>query len=479
MSELHDLSAAQQLRALRAREVSSRELTEHYLQRIDRDGDALGAFVTVVPDLALDAADCADRAIARGELAALTGLPLGIKDLQATAGIQTTAGTAALVGMIPAEDSWTVGLLRAAGAVFVGKTNASELGSTCYTEDYVAANPAVTPYDRTRYSSGSSGGAATAVAAGLLPVAHGSDGAGSIRTPAAATNLVGMKPSRGLVSPAPATSFMNTTTEGPLARTVEDAAILLDVMAQAWPGDIYGWRSEESFADAARAARAPTLRIAVWSDTGLDRVEMHPDLVDATARTAMLLRDLGHDVQEIDIPARFDEQVLTALKTWFTYSVALAVLTAIPSERRSLLSPLTQHMVTEGSRFSGADVIMAQAVLARYASTFLTAFDRFDVALTPTTSAPPVPRGHFLSGGLESVLDRMLDWSAHTPWANMTGQPAVAAPAGLNAQGLPLGVQLVGRQRADAQLIGLAAPLESASGGQQTGPPDWSGEAES
>ena len=130
MSELHDLSAAQQLRALRAREVSSRELTEHYLQRIDRDGDALGAFVTVVPDLALDAADCADRAIARGELAALTGLPLGIKDLQATAGIQQRpAGTAALVGMIPAEDSWTVGLLRAAGAVFVGKPNASELGS--------------------------------------------------------------------------------------------------------------------------------------------------------------------------------------------------------------------------------------------------------------------------------------------------------------------------------------------------------------
>ena len=164
------------------------------------------------------------------------------------------------------------------------------------------------------------------------------------------------------------------------------------------------------------------------------------------------------------MPAQFDEQVLTALKTWFTYSVALAVLTAIPSERRSLLSPLTQHMVTEGSRFSGADVIMAQAVLARAASTFLTAFDRFDVALTPTTSAPPVPRGHFLSGGLESVLDRMSDWSAHTPWANMTGQPAVAAPAGLNAQGLPLGVQLVGRQRADAQLIGLAAQLESASG---------------
>ncbi|MGO1850704.1 amidase family protein [Microbacterium sp.] len=183
MSELHDLSAAQQLRALRAREVSSRELTEHYLQRIDRDGDALGAFVTVVPDLALDAADCADRAIARGELAALTGLPLGIKDLQATAGIQTTAGTAALVGMIPAEDSWTVGLLRAAGAVFVGKTNASELGSTCYTEDYVAANPAVTPYDRTRYSSGSSGGGGPGGGARVGGGAPGRGGAGSNPTP--------------------------------------------------------------------------------------------------------------------------------------------------------------------------------------------------------------------------------------------------------------------------------------------------------
>lgn len=476
MSELHDLSAAQQLRVLHDRTVSSRELTEHYLRRIDRDAHALGAFVTVTHDLALETAVRADRALARGEHAALTGLPLGIKDLQSTAGIPTTAGSAALVGMVPTDDSWTVGLLRDAGAVIVGKTNASELGATCYTEDYVAGNPAVTPYDRSRYSSGSSGGAATAVAAGLLPVAHGSDGAGSIRTPAATTHLVGVKPSRGLVSPAPATSFMNTTTEGPLARTVEDAALLLDVMAQAWPGDIYGWRSEKSFADAAREAHVRPLRIAVWTDTGLDRVDMHPDLVGAAARTAGLLRDLGHDVREIDVPARFDERLLAALRTWFTYSVALAAATVIPTERHTLLSPLTRHMMTVGGEYSGADVIAAQSVLARYASSFLAAFDGFDVALTPTTAAPPVPRGHFLSEGLDGVLDRMLDWSCPTPWANMTGQPAVAIPAGLNGNGLPLGVQLVGRQRADAQLISLAAQIESVAEWHRTRPPGWNGE---
>lgn len=242
MSELHELSAARQLRALRTGDISSRDLTEHYLTRIDRLDGELGAFVTVTPEFAIDEADRADERLARGEWSPLCGLPLGIKDLHATAGIRTTWGSVALADYVPADDSWTVGLLRRAGAVVLGKTNAPEFGATCFTENDVTPRPAVTPYGPTRYSSGSSGGSATAVAAGLLPVAHGSDGAGSIRTPAATCHLVGVKPSRGLVSPAPASSFFSTGTEGPIARTVEDAALLLDVMAQPWPGDLYGWR---------------------------------------------------------------------------------------------------------------------------------------------------------------------------------------------------------------------------------------------
>lgn len=150
MSELHELSASQQLRALRAREVGSRELTEHYLTRIGKFGTEFGAFVTLLPDLALEQADRADERLARGEWAPLRGLPFGLKDLHPSAGIRTTFGSAALADYVPTEDSWTVGLLRQAGAVVLGKTNVSEFGATCYADNDVTERPAVTPYDPTR-----------------------------------------------------------------------------------------------------------------------------------------------------------------------------------------------------------------------------------------------------------------------------------------------------------------------------------------
>lgn len=181
-AECHELTAVQQVRALRAGEITSRTLTEHYLARIDRLGGDLGAFVTVEADSALAEADRADERLAHGEQPPLCGLPIGIKDLHPTAGIRTTFGSAPLAGFVPPADSWTVGLIREAGAVVLRKTNTPEFGATCRTESDVTARPAVTPYATSRYSSGSSGGAATAVAAGPLALAHGSDGAGSIRT---------------------------------------------------------------------------------------------------------------------------------------------------------------------------------------------------------------------------------------------------------------------------------------------------------
>jgi len=462
VTALHDQTAAQQLRALRRREISSRELTEHYLARIDRLGAPLGAFVTVSADIALAAADRADQLLAAGGGKALTGLPLGIKDLHATAGIPTTAGTAALRGVVPAHDAWTVALLRDAGAVIVGKTNTAELGATCYTEDQVAGHAAVTPFDTTRYSSGSSGGAATAVAAGLLPVAHGSDSAGSIRTPAATCGLVGVKPSRGLVSTAPATTYMALGTEGPIARTVEDAAILLDAMAVPWPGDLYGWRSQESFATAIRRAPGRPLSIGMWTTSGLDGVPEDPEVTAAVHRAADALRADGHEVREIPIPAEMDAGFVAALRTWLTSAVAMSANAVVPPSRHDRLTELTRYLMAQASELSATDILRAQAVLADRASRFLAAFEHLDAALTPTTTQPPVPRGHFHADGLDAVLDRMLAWSAPTPWANLTGQPAVALPAGFTASGLPLSVQLIGRPHGDADLLALAAHLESA-----------------
>ncbi|WP_370941843.1 amidase [Amycolatopsis sp. cg5] len=449
---LHELSATEQFDALRGGEVSSRELTEHYLRRIERLDAGLGAFVTVTPELALEEAVRADKRIAAGEWAPLLGLPIGIKDLYPAAGVRTTFGSAALAGFVAPEDSWTTALVRRAGAVLVGKTNTAEFGATCYTHNDVTAQPAVTPYDLGRYASGSSGGAATAVAAGLLPLATAGDGAGSTRTPAAVCHLVGVKPSRGLVgSPA----LVSTTVEGPIARTVADAALLLDVMADGVP---------------ACAPRKP-LRVAMWTDTGLDGPP-HPQAVRAVERTAALLRDLGHDVREVPIPAGCDERVRQALRKHFASSVHAAVSTLVPPDDRGSLLPYTRHLYAEGEAMLGREVLAVEGILAEYAGAFLAAFADFDVALTPVTNGPPVPIGHFLAGGVEAVPESMLAWSGYTPWANFTGQPAIALPSHVD-EGLPHGVQLVGRPRHDAELLALAAELEDAALWQDIHPPCW------
>ncbi|GHH33370.1 amidase [Lentzea cavernae] len=460
----HELTAAQQLEALQAKEISSRELTEHYLARIERHA-ALGAFVTVNEN-ALDEAAKADERLAAGDREPLLGLPLGIKDLAATAGIRTTFGSAAMAEFVPSEDSWTVGLLRRAGAVVLGKTNASEFGATCYTENDVTPAPAVTPYAPARYSSGSSGGAATAVAAGLLPVAHASDGAGSIRTPAATCHLVGMKPSRGLVSPAPATSFLSASTEGPIARTVRDAALLLDVMASPAPGDLYGWRPGGPFSTALHLDRP--LRIALWTDTGTEE-HADPQAELVVRRTADVLTRLGHEVCEIPLPARYDEPVSRAILTWFAYQVGAVVRMMVPPERTHLLRPYSRHLLDVNETLSANDVVTAQALLARYASTFLSEVDDYDAVLTPTTNGAPVPIGHY--DGDEA--DLMLKWSCHTPWANLAGVPAISLPSHVDCEGLPHGVHLVGRHRGDAELLALAAQLESAALWNELHPPSW------
>ena len=473
MTELHDLTAVQQVRALRARTLSSRELTTHYLTRVDRHAAELGAFVTVTSELALEEAGRADEQLARGEGGPLCGLPIGIKDLHPTAGVRTTLGSAALRDFTPPHDAWTVGLLRRAGAVLVGKTNAPEFGPTCYTENAVTDRPAVTPFDTTRYSSGSSGGSATAVAAGLLPVAHASEGAGSIRTPASTCHLVGVKPSRGLVSAAPAAGFFSTGTEGPVARTVEDAALLLEVMAHPPAADLHGWRPTESLADPSGAGAPAPLRVAVWTGTGLEDVDPHPEAVRAVSRAAGLLRELGHEVHEIPVPADHDAPTFQALTTWFTSSIATGVPALVPEDRQHLLQPFTRYLLERGLGLSGGDVMQGQAVLARFAGRFLSALDDFDVALTPTTNGPPVPVGHFLADGVEQVLDRMLAWSCYTPWVNLTGQPAISLPSHLDEAGLPHGIQLVGRQRSDVPLLALAAQLEEAGLWSESHPPVW------
>lgn len=471
MSDLHELAAVEQLAALRSREVSSVDLVMHYLDRIDRLDGPLAAFCTVTPELALDQATRADALIGSGEQHGLLGLPLAIKDMHPVAGVRTTLGSVALKDHVPGEDGWAVGRLRAAGAVVLGTTRTSELGAACFVDSSLGRGPVVTPYAPDRYASGSSAGAAAAVAAGLLPFAHGSDGAGSIRTPAAACHLVGVKPSRGLVSPGRWSPFLGLGTEGPLARTVADATLLLDAMVGAAPGDPYGWRLPSPLS----STTAPgLLRVAVWTGTGMSGGAPHDQALAAVDRTAALLTDLGHEVVAAAPPVEWDEPAVRAIQQLFAGSVGFGVASAVPADRRHLLTPYTRHLVDRGARSTAIELAEAYAVLAQRAGAYLAAFAGFDVALTPTTLGPPARIGSFTDGAPEAIAERMLAWSCFTPWANLSGQPAVALPTHLDSDGLPYGIQLVGRPRHDAQVLNLAAQLEHAGlWDRTTRPPCW------
>jgi amidase len=271
MPELHDLSALDQAAAIRGGTVSPTELVEHYLARIAAHSDTVGAFVTVTGDTALaQAAEATTRVLdarrngATAALPPLLGVPTAIKDLTLTAGVPTKLGSLAFADLVPPVDDHVVTLLRAAGTISLGKTNTPELGAPCYTEpDPSIAPPARTPWDLTRSAGGSSGGAAAAVATGLVPFAQGSDGGGSVRIPASVTGLVGIKVSRGRVSNGPLGGDLNGLAwNGPLARTVADAAAMLDAMAVVPP-----YREPDMAAPPpARAARSARCgRAATWA----------------------------------------------------------------------------------------------------------------------------------------------------------------------------------------------------------------------
>jgi amidase len=237
MRELHDLTALEQAAAIRSGDISPTELVEHYLDRIDRLSDVTGAFITVTDELARKQAKLAESRLGDDDLPLLFGVPTAIKDLNQTAGIRTTFGSATMEQFVPDVSDEVVLRLERAGMISLGKTNTPEFGSPCYTEPDVAP-PARTPYDLDRMAGGSSGGAAAAVAAGLVPFAQGSDGGGSIRIPASCCGLFGLKPSRGRISGGPVYGDpVGLGTAGPLTRTVRDAAAMLDVMAGPAAGD--------------------------------------------------------------------------------------------------------------------------------------------------------------------------------------------------------------------------------------------------
>ncbi|MDP9100948.1 MAG: amidase [Actinomycetota bacterium] len=473
--QLHDLTAIEQRDMLRRRELSATELLEHYLARIGEHSARLGAFVRVTEDLARREAQAADELLRgpAGDLPPLLGLPLAFKDLHPVAGVPTSFCSQAIAEQVPSTDGHVVGLLRRAGVVTVGTTQAPEFGPTCYTETDVLDQPAVTPYDSGRYASGSSGGSAAAVAAGLLPFGHGSDGAGSTRTPAAVCGLVGIKATRGRVSMAPMSSFRSWGSEGPLARTVADAAMLLEAMAEPPPGDLYAVPRETSFLDAAGRPPGRPLRILRYSDPGLG-IEISPEVATALDEATALLTQLGHTVTLGANPRPWDDELLQAMLATFGVSLMATARAVVAPERWPLMRPFTRWAIEHAGNIDAADFVAASGLLARAASAHLTATAGYDVILTPTTTQPAVPIGWFTRDGVENEGRHMLGWSAFTPWANLTGQPALSLPLSETASGLPVGLMLTAARRGeDALLISLAGQVEAAAPFSHRHPPQW------
>ncbi len=475
MTQIHDLSVTEQAAAIRSGEVSAAEITEHYLDRIERLNEQVGAFYTVTGDLAREQAAVADKAVLAsrkdgGELPALTGVPIPIKDLNMVAGVRLTYGSAILADNVATEDDYVVEHLRSAGIVITGKTATPEFGLPCYTETRVGP-PARTPWDLSRSAGGSSGGAAAAVAAGLAPAAQGSDGGGSIRFPSSVCGLFGIKPTRGRISQGPMMpDLTGLSTDGPLARTVADAALLLDAMTGNHPGDMYTLpplRAGESFLG--YASREPgRLRIARSLRTVIPGAEVHPDCVAAYESASALLASLGHEVEDIDLPFS-EEAVPSFLALWF----AMATLAPIPPDQEGELLPLTRYLRGRGAELSAADVLMHQAILQNTVRPAMTALNAYDAVLSPTLALPPRPVGWFDEVEPAENFTRQ---TLFTPWTalyNLSGQPAVSVPLYWNAEDLPIGIMLAGRMGDEATLISLSAQLEAARPWRDKHPGIW------
>jgi amidase len=458
---LHDLTALEQAAAIRAGELSPVELVIHYIERIHVLNDRLGVFVTPTPDRAVAAARQAADVVRSGgdDLPPLLGVPIAIKDLTRTAGVRTTFGSRLYAGHVPDTDAHSVTRLRAAGTISLGKTNTPEFGTCCYTDNDVTG-PARSPWDPACNAGGSSGGSAAAVAAGLVPFAHGSDGGGSLRIPASVCGLVGLKPARGRISSGPAgADAPGLSIQGPLARTVADAAAMLDAMAVPMTGDPY-WAPPlppgETFL--AYASREPgRLRIGRYTATASGTT---PDraCVSAWEDVSGLLAALGHEVTDIELP--FPAAISDCFNTiWGVKSLDHEV----DAADEKLLRPVTRAWREYGRTISGAAYAAAVTKMQLAARRAVEATAGYHAVLTPTLGLPPQRIEFFAEDG--DVMDNLRRQGSFTPYTavyNLTGQPAVNLPLHWTAAGVPIGVSVIGRPAGEGPLISLCAQLEQA-----------------
>jgi amidase len=423
--------------------VSPRELAEQAIARIEAANPELNFLVTAAFELA------------EPTEGPFRGVPMLVKDLTETAGIRTTFSSRAYADYVPENDAGTVRRMRAAGFTILGKSNTPEFGITCVTESEL--NGACrNPWDTSRTPGGSSGGAAAAVAAGALPLAHGSDGGGSIRIPASCCGLFGLKPSRGRVSPAPYVSgSLELSQHGGLSVSVRDAAAFLDVLAGYEQGDAH-WAPPPERPFLEEVGREPgRLRIALTVEPPMP-YEVEPAVAAVARDAATLLSELGHDVVEATPPWR-DESLLWVFARLWQLTPAM-----YPFVDPDLLTPLNRVLYDRAHETSSVDFTQSVSALLLHARRVVRFWNDVDVVLTPTLAKLPVPIGWIFEPDDPWEQFERGGWmTPFTPLVNVTGQPAASVPFGV-VDGLPVGIQLIGPPAGEAVLLRLAAQLEEA-----------------
>jgi amidase len=464
-----DSSARAQVAAIRAREISARELLDLHLVRIRERNPELNAIVSLDEERARASASAADDALAGGqEVGPLHGLPFAFKDTHDVAGWRTTYGSPLLADNVPAADELVVERVRRAGVVVVGRTNVPEFAAGSHTFNTIFGTTR-NPVDPSRSAGGSSGGAACALAAGMVPLADGSDMGGSLRNPASFCGVVGLRPSLGRVPTWPTTNHWETTaTSGPMARDVGDLALLLSVMAgpdprvphaMCEPGDAFAPPLAPPLAGSLARSLAG-LRVALSPDLG-GQLDVDAEVAAVVEGSAAVLRKGGAQVVAASPDLSLAEPCFRTLRAWLFQHTYGDLLVEHPHSFKDSLA----DNIRAGEHLTGADVAQAYAQRTALAETMRAFFADHDLLALPTSQVPPFPADQEypteVNGRPQATY---LDWMRSAYFITVTGCPAISVPAGTTSDGLPVGLQLVAPHGADRMLLEAAAAFEEARG---------------
>jgi len=460
-------TATELARSIREPEVSAAEVMEHHLERIGEWNPRINAIVTLLPEQAMERARAADEKFRRGEeVGPLHGLPVAHKDLVPTKGVRTTYGSSVYSNHVPDADALIVERLRKAGAITVGKTNTPEFeaGSQTFNKVFGAT---VNPYDTTKTCGGSSGGAAAALACGMLPIADGSDVGGSLRNPASFCNVVGMRPSVGRVPSWPGVAaWFPLATEGPMARTVDDVALMLSAMAGPdprspvalpEPGAVFANPLDRDFSG---------VRVA-WSPD-LGGIPVDPRVTAVIEKALPVFENLGCGIEAAEPDLSGADEIFTSWRAWY-YELNYGHLLR---DHRDKLKDTVVWNIEAGQRLTGPQLGRAEKQRTELYHRVRKFMEVYEFLILPVVQVPPFDVNQPYVTEIDGVkMSNYIEWMKSCYYITATGLPAISVPCGFTAEGLPVGVQIVGRYHDDLGVLQLARAFERATGFGERRPP--------